>query len=515
MGFSSWKNNSKPWKASPSKHQNDVILFGLRPITIVAATVALVQGMNQIADLSINYLYKDDFGFSPVQVSFIFCLTGLPWMIKPVWGLISDNVTFFGYRRKSYLILWGSLQFFYYFSIATWVHNKWLGVLMLVLIQVCIAFNNVIGEALLVESAQEIQAQELVSEEQKQAEASKNVSLFFGVKYVGVISTAYLSGYLLEYIGKHAVFLIAGTLPLLVVAVGVFIMREKRRNATNRREVPYQDIPSHPFPNEESTEDSSSETDRFRYEGAETDVELHSELNIYTIQSKNTWRRIVEFVRKPAIFRPIVFLLLFMITPTSQSTMFYFYTNSLGFAPNFMGKLKFANSIACLLGVYLYNKYLKNIRFDKLLFWSTLLCVALGSTQILLVLRWNKYLGIPDKLFCIGDSVIIESIGEVNYVPVLVLACRMCPKDMEGTMYALLMATLSLGGMISSQLGGIIAYFLGITSTNFDKLWILVVITNVSLLVPLPFLRMINYEHIVKEMEQGTSWLKARTRRET
>lgn len=40
-------------------------------------------------------------------------------------------------------------------------------------------------------------------EDQQQSIASNNVSLFFGIKYFGIFLTAYLSGFLLEYIDKR------------------------------------------------------------------------------------------------------------------------------------------------------------------------------------------------------------------------------------------------------------------------------------------------------------------------
>lgn len=39
-------------------------------------------------------------------------ITGLgaaPWVIKPVYGFLSDTVPIFGYKRRSYLILCGLL----------------------------------------------------------------------------------------------------------------------------------------------------------------------------------------------------------------------------------------------------------------------------------------------------------------------------------------------------------------------------------------------------------------------
>lgn len=94
-------------------------------------------------------------------------------------------------------------------------------------------------------------------------------------------------------------------------------------------------------------------------------------------------------------------------------------------------------------------------------------------------------MGIPDKLFTLGDSVIIQIIGEINTMPLLVLACRMCPKNIEGTMYALIMSTINFGGMIAGQLGGVLTYFLNIDDTNFDNISWLIFITNSLQLIPL------------------------------
>ena len=37
-------------------------------------------------------------------------------------------------------------------------------------------------------------------------------------------------------------------------------------------------------------------------------------------------------------------------------------------------------------------------------------------------------------------------------------------------------------------MGALLTYWLGITATNFESLWLLVIITNLSTLLPLPFI---------------------------
>ncbi len=90
-------------------------------------------------------------------------------------------------------------------------------------------------------------------------------------------------------------------------------------------------------------------------------------------------------------------------------------------------------------------------------------------------------MGIPDHFFCICDSMIIQTVAEINTIPLLVLACRLCPKNIEGTMYALLMSVINLGSMFSYQFGGLFMWILNINSNNFENLYILIIITNLSL----------------------------------
>jgi len=73
-------------------------------------------------------------------------------------------------------------------------------------------------------------------------------------------------------------------------------------------------------------------------------------------------------------------------------------------------------------------------------------------------------------------------------MPVLVLASRLCPEGMEGTMYALIMSLNNLGGIIGSQFGALITTWLGVTEQNLENFWLLVLICNLSTVVPLVFI---------------------------
>jgi len=108
--------------------------------------------------------------------------------------------------------------------------------------------------------------------------------------------------------------------------------------------------------------------------------------------------------------------------------------------------------------------------------------------MLVLVTHANRTLGIDDHWFSIGDSLILTVMGEIAFMPVLVLAVRLCPPGVEATLFALIMSVRNLAGFVSYELGAVLTHWLGITETNFNPMWLLVIITNLSKLLPLLFL---------------------------
>jgi hypothetical protein len=45
------------------------------------------------------------------MVAFYLSIIHLPWSLKLAYGLISDNIALFGYKRRSYIQIMGLLQF--------------------------------------------------------------------------------------------------------------------------------------------------------------------------------------------------------------------------------------------------------------------------------------------------------------------------------------------------------------------------------------------------------------------
>ena len=68
----------------------------------------MTQGIAQhfgLVSQPIDYFMLKELGKNAADVAALLSLLMIPWMIKPVYGLVSDFCPLFGYRRKSYLAL--------------------------------------------------------------------------------------------------------------------------------------------------------------------------------------------------------------------------------------------------------------------------------------------------------------------------------------------------------------------------------------------------------------------------
>jgi len=84
-----------------------------------------------------------------------------------------------------------------------------------------------------------------------------------------------------------------------------------------------------------------------------------------------------------------------------------------------------------LAGVFVFDAALKKVSFRPIFFWSTIVSTVLGLTQLMLVFRTNVALGIPDWIFCLGESAILSIVG-TNPPTFFFLATFSCVGDPFG-----------------------------------------------------------------------------------
>ena len=429
--------SSSGW--SKVKHSiQEKILFGNEPTPELFAilTVYFVQGILGLSRLAVSFFLKDELGLSPAEVSALFGIIVLPWVIKPVFGFFSDGFPIFGYRRRPYLILSGILGAVAWVGMATVVHSSSTATTAILLSSLSVAVSDVIVDSLVVERART----------ESQAEAGSLQSICWGASAFGGLITAYFSGFLLEHFTTRTVFWITASFPLIVSGVAWLIAES---------------------PVEKNNEDGNNSN----FEDVKQQIKL-----------------LRQAITQKVIWLPAAFLFIWLATPSSESAFFFFTTNELHFQPEFLGRVRLVTSVAALFGIWIFQRFLKSVPFRVIFGWSTIISAVLGLTTLLLVTHANRALGIDDHWFSLGDSLILTVMGQIAYMPVLVLAARICPPGVEATLFALLMSITNLAGLVSHELGAVLMHYLGVTETNFDKLWLLVTITNLSTLLPLPFI---------------------------
>jgi folate/biopterin transporter len=427
----------------------DTVLFGQEPSTelIAILTVYFVQGIIGLARLAVSFFLKDDLGLRPAQVAAMIGVAALPWVVKPLFGFLSDSLPLFGYRRRSYLVLSGFLGALSWIMLATVVHTAWAATATIALSSLSIAIADVIVDSLVVERARQ----------ESMSEAGSLQSLCWGTSAAGGILTAYLSGLLLEHFSTYTIFAITAFFPLIVSVVAWFI----------------------------------------------TEPQVSNGLNFTTIRTQIQQLR--GAIAQKQIWLPVTFLFLWQATPSSDAAFFFFTTNELGFEPEFLGRVRLVTSVAALVGVWIFQRFLKAVPMRVIFCWSSLLSAALGMTTLLLVTHANRALGIDDHWFSLGDSLILTVMGQVAYMPVLVLSARLCPPGIEATFFALLMSVTNLAGLLSHEIGALLMQGLGITESNFEPLWLLVMMTNLTTLLPLPLLTWLpqgDIQQDVKHLEE-------------
>lgn len=401
---------------------------------IAVLAVYFVFGAVGLARLAVSFYLKDHLGLTPAEVSSLLGIAMIPWTIKPLYGWLSDTYPIQGFRRRPYLCLAGGLGVLGWVGMATWAESLVQVVICLLICSVASALGDVVADSWIVEQS-------------RQSQWSNNTSALQSLSWsstaLGSLLTAYLGGMLLDRYSPQVVFGFTALLPL-VNGIAAWIIQEEKMIDSDK-----------------------------------------------TLSSQEQIQRIWQAIRQPVLYLPIAFIFLWQGTPSSEAAFFYFVTNDLGFGPEFLGQVQFATSLSSLLGVLIFQTYLKRIPFRPLFAGITLISAGLGLTSLVLVYHTNRSWGIDDHWFSLGDSVILAMAGQIAFMPILVLAARLCPAGIEATLFALLMSVWNVSHFVSRELGSLLMQGLGLTSTNFAALDKLIWITNLSTLLPLICLKWI------------------------
>ena len=82
----------------------------------------------------------------------------------------------------------------------------------------------------------------------------------------------------------------------------------------------------------------------------------------------------------------------------------------------------------------------------------------------------------------------LVSLLQISFMPILVLAAKLCPEGVEATLFATLMSISNAGSVLGGLIGAGLTQVFGVTKDRFDNLAALIILCNLSSLFPLPLL---------------------------
>jgi MFS family permease len=324
-------------------------------LLVFFALVYVVEGVGQIVGLisqPLNYYLKQALGWTPVQVTAFITVFNLPWVIKPLYGLVSDFVPLFGYRRKSYLIIANIVAVGGYFWITRLTAPSDL-LVALSLTAYAMAISSTLCGAVLVENGQRLNESGAFVNQQW---------LWFNI---AAMAAAILGGELVQHLAPaqalHTAALIVGMAPFLVIFGTLFLIDEKR-----------------------------------------------SPMNVQGM--KATLHGLVVAFRRRELLIVAAFIFLYYFSPGLATPLYYHMTDELKFSQAYIGILSSIASAGWIVGALLYRRFLEDLSMKKLLNLS----IVFGTIATLAYLLLSSEASAAIINFCAGFSAMLATVATVT-----------------------------------------------------------------------------------------------------
>ena len=148
-------------------------------------------------------------------------------------------------------------------------------------------------------------------------------------------------------------------------------------------------------------------------------------------------------------------------------------------------------AVAGLAGTALYTTYFQRWTFRRIIGLCQLLLVLANALDLIWVLRINVALGIPDAAFAFGEEAFIDVFDQIQSQAFFIFAAKLCPRDVEASMFALFMGLSNFGYDVGRYSGAGLIAILDVQRPDFDGIAAFMLIKAAARLLPLmcvPFL---------------------------
>lgn len=449
---------------------------------------------------------------SPQQQTTVIVLLQVPWALKLLFGFMSDAVPIGGLHRKPYLLIGVLIYSFFIMSYGIARENSFEGLCGCVFISTLgLIMMDVMSDTMVVER----------SKFEPERDHGQMQASCYSMRFAGAVVGAFLAIFLTNhhYVKRlglvqvldddyglgadfHTICVLMGLVPMILVFPLLYPLVERYRDVrpviakTGIREGLYGcmglAMGSGSANRGSHVHEESALLETAGHEDGGDDNDDHVSFGgVYKPPSvPKQMQQIWETVQRTVVFGPLSFVYLYNILQVPNVAWQSYLQLALDFPPSILGITVTIGSFMTFLGIIAYKKYFFHASWRNIYIWSTVLTSFFSITQIMLIFQINQRLHMSNYLFSVGDDVIQQFIGGVQFLPVCILYMRLCPEGSEGASYSMLTTFGNIALVCANNVGNLLASIWDVSNHamrthQFGGLWRLTLLTSAVSVLPL------------------------------
>eukprot|EP00760_Papus_ankaliazontas_P020032 PhM_4_TR18094/c6_g2_i1/m.49197 len=472
----------------------------LNPSIIAIILTCGVAQYESSAALSMHLIL--DLDVQPHYMVLFWLIAGLPAWFTPIYGILTDSISVGGLRRKPVLVLTSVCLG------AVWVATS--------LVESSAAVLGLASTAAFLSSLQSVALNALIVEQTPTGCDGEMQSRSMIVRSVSSLVGSLTNIALLAYVSLSAVIALSG-LWYFAAALASLMAREDVADVVIATESSSSSVGDALLSDSDSTTSSAGE-DIVRLErgprnsssrtttprpteaydtfcdvavvnpdgcshnrcfgGTSTACGIKTVKPIALRHSFMSWVRMVQrLIRNPGVLGSVVFVFIYAATPDPSMVYSSYVATHFSYKPAMLSVFNACGLVGGVAGSYAYSR--------RMVHWSMRLCFAVGTlcyalsclSNLLLVLGVvQSVLHMPPYVFIPLDQFATTFFSRLSYIPVPHLASQSCPVGMEAAIFELFTCMSFAGGTLSATILAALSSQLGLTNTQWDALWLLIVV---------------------------------------
>jgi len=378
-------------------------------IYLLSAVVYFLQGIEGLPSLSLTLYLKEHLHFDASTIMYIGSITGLAWIIKPLWGYLCDQML--SNKAWIFISLLGSILVSLYFGLSV--------ALPLALLIGILAFANTSSAMrdVAVDGISCIEGKEMGKNSQIQSVQ------WISITVAGIIASL-AGGYIADHLSYQKGYLML--IPFYLIAILIALKYKKEQTCA----------------------------------GCKFELECNGNVkNKEVCYQKREKKSIIEsvlsykdlFTNKQFLLAGL-FLFCYKYSPSFGTPLFFIERDQWHWSGTFIGMLGAIISCFEIIGAVLFFKYSQRINIKKWLYVS----VFLGALTSLAYLYFTQ-------LTAVVYGILFASLGMFIHLTMMAFLAKSTIKGKEATSFALLCGINNLAGTASSITGAFLFPKVGLT----------------------------------------------------